>query len=146
MRWKYAKLLGNLAQTVEALCGRIAGGEAIVLTERARAEGAMVLKAAGVDCASPAEIAGLRTGKVETQPLADGEGALGSSWQSLARGTRSIEADHINGEIVLLGRTYGVLTPVNEALIRLANTSAREGLEPGGLTPARLLELADATS
>ena len=40
----------------------------------------------------------------------------GSSWQSLARGTGTIETDYLNGEIVLLGRLHGVPTPVNLGL------------------------------
>ncbi|MBO8188801.1 ketopantoate reductase family protein [Streptomyces spirodelae] len=158
MRWKYAKLLGNLAQTVEALCGSTAQGAAAEVTERARAEGAAVLKAAGVAWATAAEMAELRSGKVEApaqgvEAPAQGEGqqsdeqqALGSSWQSLARGTGSIEADHLNGEIVLLGRLHGVPTPVNETLTRLANTAAREGWPPGELDPGRLRELADTAT
>ncbi|UNZ18522.1 2-dehydropantoate 2-reductase N-terminal domain-containing protein [Streptomyces sp. 891-h] len=165
MRWKYAKLLGNLAQTVEALCGSTAQGAAAEVTERARAEGAAVLKAAGVAWATAAEMAELRSGKVEApahdveapahdvEAAAQGEGqqndeqqALGSSWQSLARGTGSIEADHLNGEIVLLGRLHGVPTPVNETLTQLANTAAREGWPPGELDPGQLRELADTAA
>ena len=48
----------------------------------------------------------------------------GSSWQSLVRGTGSIEADHLNGEIVLLGRLHGVPTPVNAVLQRRARQAA----------------------
>ena len=48
----------------------------------------------------------------------------GSSTQSLARGQGSIETDYINGEIVLLGRTFGVATPVNEAIQQAANELA----------------------
>ncbi|MET9859700.1 2-dehydropantoate 2-reductase N-terminal domain-containing protein [Streptomyces smyrnaeus] len=144
MRWKYAKLLANLAQTVEALCGSAAEGAAAQVTEWARTEGTAVLKAAGLDRASPAEMAELRNGKVEAPAQTDGQQALGSSWQSLARKAGSIEADHINGEIVLLGRMYGVPTPVNEMLTRLANTAAREGRAPGELDADRLRELVAA--
>ena len=52
---------------------------------------------------------------------------LGSSWQSLARGAGSIEADHLNGEIVLEGRLHGVPAPVNELLRVAANDAARRG-------------------
>ncbi len=63
----------------------------------------------------------------------------GSSWQSLARGTGSIEADYLNGEVVLLGRLHGIATPVNEMLQNLANVLAREKRRPGTLEPAALL-------
>jgi len=52
----------------------------------------------------------------------------------LARGTGSIEADYLNGEIVLLGRLHGVDTPANAALQRVANGMARERLPAGSLS------------
>jgi 2-dehydropantoate 2-reductase len=64
-----------------------------------------------------------------------------SSWQSLARGTGSIEADYLNGEIVLLGRIHGVPTPVNLVLQRLASTAAREGWRPGSLPADELIQM-----
>jgi len=147
MRFKYAKLLGNLAQTVEALCGPVAAGTpAAELAERARAEGTAVLKAAGIDCADGAELAALRTGTVEPRPVPDGERALGSTWQSLARGAGSIEADYINGEFVLLGRAHGVPTPVNELLLRLVNESAAEGRAPGSTAASGVLALLDTSA
>jgi 2-dehydropantoate 2-reductase len=39
----------------------------------------------------------------------------GSTWQSLARGL-PLETEHLNGEIVRLGRLHGVPTPVNTAV------------------------------
>ena len=62
---------------------------------------------------------------------ASGEWSGGSSWQSLARGTGSIEAEFLNGEIVLLGALHGVATPVNALLQRLALQAADEGAAPG---------------
>ena len=64
----------------------------------------------------------------------------GSSWQSLARGTGTIETDYLNGEIVLLGRLHGVPTPVNETARRLVQRAVREGRKPGSMTPAEFLE------
>jgi 2-dehydropantoate 2-reductase len=62
--------------------------------------------------------------------------------QSLTRGAGSIEADFLNGEIVLLGRERGVPTPVNEALQRLANRAAADRLPPGSLSPAEIFAAA----
>ena len=62
----------------------------------------------------------------------------GSSWQSLRRGTGNIEADWLNGEIVLLGRLHGVPTPVNERLQAVANRMAHEGLRPASIRPEDL--------
>ena len=64
-------------------------------------------------------------------PTPSGEWQGGSSWQSLARGTGSIEAEFLNGEIVLLGALHGVPTPVNALLQRLAIRAAAEGAGAG---------------
>ena len=63
------------------------------------------------------------------------------SWQSLARYEGTIEADYLNGEIVLLGRTYGVATPVNELLRRVANQMASERIAAGSMTADEVLAL-----
>ncbi|MEV0368855.1 2-dehydropantoate 2-reductase N-terminal domain-containing protein [Streptomyces sp. NPDC050636] len=137
MRWKYGKLLGNLANVVEAVCGSTSDATAQDLVALAKAEGAAALDAAGIAYASAAEITELRSGAVDPQPIA-GERALGSSWQSLVRGAGSIETDYLNGEMVLLGREHGVPTPVNTALQHAARESVRQSREPGGLTAQEL--------
>ena len=75
-------------------------------------------------------------------PTASGEWRGGSSWQSLARGTGSIEAEFLNGEIVLLGALHGVPTPVNALLQRLALQAAVEGAGPGSWHIEELSDLA----
>jgi 2-dehydropantoate 2-reductase len=144
MRWKYAKLLANLGNAIQALCGPDAGADAAVLRRRATAEGAAVLDAAGIGYASQAETAQARGDQVEIQPVDSAPRAGNSSWQSLARGTGSIEADYLNGEIVLLGREHGVPTPVNEILQRLANQAAAERRAPGTITPGEVAALIPA--
>jgi 2-dehydropantoate 2-reductase len=135
MRWKYGKLLANLDNAVQALCGQDAGDEATDLGRRAAVEGAAVLDAAGIGYASRAEAAAVRGDQVRARPVNGSRRNGDSSWQSLARGTGSIEADFLNGEIVLLGREHGVPTPVNEVLQRLANQAARERSAPGSVPP-----------
>lgn len=145
MRWKYAKLLSNLANAIEAVSGTVTSADAKALFERALAEGRAVLAAAGIDAASQAEQAAARDGRITLEPPLDGtERGGGSSWQSLSRGTGSIEADYLNGEIVLLGRLHGVPTPVNAGLQRIANRFARERRAPGSLPVAELTALIDA--
>jgi 2-dehydropantoate 2-reductase len=141
MRWKYGKLLTNLNNAIEAVCGRGAGDEVADLSRRARAEGTAVLKAAGLAYASQQESADLRGDRVQIKPVNGAERGGGSSWQSLTRGTGSIEADFLNGEIVLLGREHGVPTPANELLQRLANQAARGGRAPGSVTPGEVMAL-----
>jgi 2-dehydropantoate 2-reductase len=150
MRWKYGKLLSNLGNAIEALCGHEAASHpdqvpgAGELLSRVRAEGVAVLDAAGIAYVSDEESAAARGDQVRIGPV---NGALrggGSSWQSLTRGTGTIEADFLNGEIALLGRTRDVPTPVNEALQRLANQAARERKAPGSTSPAEILSLVNA--
>ena len=144
MRWKYAKLLGNLGNAVEAVFGPASGRDASTAADfrqRARDEGTAVLAAAGIDHASPAEQSALGRDQVRAEPVNGARRSGGSSWQSLIRGTGSIEADYLNGEIVLLGREHGVPTPVNELLQRLANQFAAERRAPGSITPDELAAL-----
>jgi len=149
MRWKYGKLLGNLANAVEAVFGPApAVGEsaehAAELRSRARDEGKAVLAAAGIDCARPDELTALRGEQVNIEPADGAPRTGGSSWQSLTRGTGSIEADYLNGEIVLLGRQHGVPAPVNELLQRLANQFAADRRPPGSITADELAALTAA--
>ncbi|MFF4360655.1 ketopantoate reductase family protein [Streptomyces sp. NPDC001604] len=142
-RWQYAKLLSNLGNALEAVAGPIAGDEAVALYRRVRAEGEAVLDAAGIAYASVEEQQAARGHKVDLVPLDGAPRGGGSSWQSLTRGTGTIEADHLNGEIALLGRLHGVPTPLNELLQRLANTFARERRAPGSMPVEDLVRLAD---
>lgn len=144
MRWKYAKLLANLANAIEAVAGPLVSPEARALVDRARAEGVAVLDAAGIAYADEPEQEELRGDLVDVVPLPGAPRGGGSSWQSLSRGTGSIESDYLNGEIVLLGRLRGVPTPVNETLRRLADSFA-DGHRPAGSMPlAEVAALLDA--
>jgi 2-dehydropantoate 2-reductase len=128
MRWKYRKLLMNLANAVEALCGPADRGSA--LAHEAQREGSAVLEAAGIDVASAEEDRIRRGDALQMRTTSSGEWGGGSSWQSLVRGTGSIEAEFLNGEIVLLGALHGVATPVNALLQRLAVEAAAQGSPP----------------
>jgi 2-dehydropantoate 2-reductase len=127
-RWKYGKLLDNLGNAVEALCGPAARRGAI--GRMAREEGVACLRAAGI---AFAERDAARAAAIRPREVAGRRRPGGSTWQSLARGAGSVETDHLNGEVVFLGRLHGVPTPVNELLQRLANDFAREGRRPGSL-------------
>jgi 2-dehydropantoate 2-reductase len=132
MRKKHRKLLMNLGNALDALCGWEARSSD--LYKEAQAEGFAALSAAGLDVQTAEEEAARREGGVSLKPVAGEERGGSSSWQSLARGTGTIETDYLNGEVVLLGRRHGVPTPVNEALQRLAVAAAREG-RPAGSVP-----------
>ncbi|MCU1394070.1 MAG: ketopantoate reductase family protein [Ilumatobacteraceae bacterium] len=144
MRWKWAKLLANLANSVEAACGPITGESRLVPI--LRAEGEAALHAAGIDFASFAEDKERRGDLLSIRPVDGERRGGGSSWQSLARGVGSIESDFLNGEIVLLGRLHGVPTPLNEVLQRLANRMAATQTPPGTMTEDDVLALLGPTA
>jgi len=74
---------------------------------------------------------GPRGDALQIQPVGeDQRRAGGSTWQSLRRGTGTIETDYLTGEIVLLGRLHGVPTPANQALQVAAAEMARTGEPP----------------
>jgi len=136
MRLKYHKLLMNLANAVEAVCGRAERrGE---LSRRARQEGVAVLAATGIEVASDEE-ARQDAGLMTMEAVAGEPRSGGSTWQSLARGTGSTEVDYLNGEIVLLGRLCGIPTPVNELLRQEVHRLTREERPPGSIPAAELL-------
>ncbi|MEU9167295.1 2-dehydropantoate 2-reductase N-terminal domain-containing protein [Streptomyces sp. NPDC048420] len=141
-RWQYAKLLANLANAVEAVTGPVESEEASAFVDRVQAEGAAVLDAAGIPYASTEEQRAMRGDKITLLPLDGTPRGGGSSWQSLTRGTGSIEADYLNGEITLLGRLHGIPTPLNELLQHLANTFARERRGAGSMPLVELVRLA----
>jgi 2-dehydropantoate 2-reductase len=140
MRWKYRKLLMNLTNAAEALAGR--AGRFSPLAREAQREGKEALAAAGIDVASSEEDRERRGDLLQIAATSSGEWQGGSSWQSLARGAGSIEADFLNGEIVLQGALHGVPTPVNALLQRLAIRAAAEGAGPGSWSLEELSTLA----
>jgi 2-dehydropantoate 2-reductase len=137
MRWKYTKLLMNLGNAAEALCGPSA--PLSELAQLARQEGIATLTAAGIDFVSDADFVTRRGDLISPRSIGGGPRPGGSSWQSLERATGRIEADYLNGEIALLGREYGVATPANALLQRAANQAARQGRPPGSYSAAELL-------
>jgi 2-dehydropantoate 2-reductase len=136
MRFKWSKLLMNLGNALEAACGPAA--RTSPLAARAREEGRTALETAGIDAATDEEELTRRGDLISMHPIDGERRGGGSTWQSLARGTGSLEVDHLNGEIVLLGRLHGIPTPVNELLQRTARHLAAVGAPPGSLPVADL--------
>ena len=143
MRWKYAKLLRNLGNALQALCGLDLDAESkkqvMDLDARARDEAVACYRAEGIDWASDEEWNARRGMQVQWAPVEGRERTGGSTWQSLARGAATLEGDYLNGEIVLLGRKHGLATPVNLLLQQEAAAVARAGGPPGSVSPADLL-------
>ncbi|HET7327515.1 MAG TPA: 2-dehydropantoate 2-reductase N-terminal domain-containing protein [Nocardioidaceae bacterium] len=138
-RWKYRKLVTNLGNAIEAVCGPTARRGP--LGDLVRDEAATVLDAAGIDVATPAEDAERRDDHIRERPIAGVDRPGGSSWQSLHRSTGAVETDYLNGEIVMLGRLHEVPTPANALLQRLANDLARSGRPPGEHDAGELLTM-----
>jgi 2-dehydropantoate 2-reductase len=138
MRWKYGKLLMNLGNGIDAMCGP--GARGTDLFRIVRREGVETLRAAGIDFVDRDEDAARRGSIMTMTPI---EGQLrggGSTWQSLERGLGSVETDYLNGEIVLLGRLHGVPTPANALMQRLTAQAARDGVVAGSVDPQDLLD------
>jgi 2-dehydropantoate 2-reductase len=137
MRWKYAKLLLNLGNAVQALCAPSdAAGD---LAVRAREEGRACLDAAGIDYASEEEDRRRRSDKLHVRAVGGRARSGGSTWQSLARAAGSVETDFLNGEVCLLGRRCGVPTPINAALQRSMRRAVEDRLPPASMDASRLL-------
>lgn len=146
MRLKYAKLLTNLTNGLDAILGGITpgGGEfGAAMREEAKA----VLRAAGIDWASDEE---MRERVLTHYRYGDIPGAAhrggSSTWQSLAKGRTRLEVDYLNGEICLLGALTGLPTPRNAAVRRLAQQMAQRGEPPGARSLAEVEQLAATLS
>ena len=140
MRWKYRKLVMNLANAAEALGGPAARTSPVV--KEAQREGTEALVAAGIAVASVEEDRARRSDHLSMGTAERAKWRGGSSWQSLERRTGAIEADFLNGEIVLLGALFGVATPVNALSTRLAQRVARQGQAPAKMDLGTLSALA----
>ncbi len=136
-RWKWGKLLMNLGNAVQAVCGT--DEPAPELTSRVVQEGVDVLSAAGIAFVGREESKARRGDLLNTTYAGGAKRGGGSTWQSLVRGTGSIETDYLTGEIVLRGRLHGVPTPANDLVQRLANQLARERRPPGAWSEAEVL-------
>jgi 2-dehydropantoate 2-reductase len=136
MRFKYAKLLDNLGNALDALLG--SRDSAADLVARAREEALRCYEAAGIDFASDDEMRERIRDMPAMRAVAGIEHVGSSSLQSQLRDTGASEAGYLNGEIALLGREHGVPTPVNERLQRLAGEAARERRPPGSVSAAEI--------
>jgi 2-dehydropantoate 2-reductase len=139
MRWKYRKLVNNLGNAVEALCGHeLDDADARSALDLLEGEAAAVFAVAAIDPVGEAEDRERRGDHLRVQPVAGATRGGGSTWQSLARGS-GVETDYLNGEVALLGRLHGVPTPANARIQTLMTQAAARGLGPGPMTASALL-------
>jgi 2-dehydropantoate 2-reductase len=136
-RWKWRKLITNLGNAIEAVCGPPArrGPIGEVVSREAEA----VLDAAGIEYVTAGEDSDRRGQHLAVQPVGGEPRPGGSSWQSLARRAGTIETDYLNGEVVMLGRLHGVPTPANAALLIHARRLAAARAAPGTVDPDEIL-------
>jgi 2-dehydropantoate 2-reductase len=133
---KWGKLLSNVLNALEVLSGPDATSDE--LADRVLDESRTCLRAHGVDVDKATSLARERSRLVKYQPIGSIRRVGSSSWQSVLRGSGNVETDYLNGEIVELGRRYGIETPANELLQRRANQMARHGEAPGSVSIAEL--------
>jgi 2-dehydropantoate 2-reductase len=135
MRLKYTKLLSNLGNALQIVTGAYRQNEVFHrLHARLREEALACYAAAGIDYMPEPEYDALIRTRFRVEPIAGRPRGGSSTWQSLMRGHTTLETDYLNGEIVLLGRLYGVPTPLNEVVRRLANRVAATGGQLGRYT------------
>ena len=136
MKQKYAKLAVNLNNAVEASTG----GGFNDLSKTLREEAFACYEAAGIEWSTVDETRSRRGGIKGGTPVGF-ERHGGSSLQSIMRGTGDIETDYLNGEIVQLGRLFGIPTPANAVVQRVGNIVARRALHPGAYSLEDLREM-----
>jgi 2-dehydropantoate 2-reductase len=125
MPWKYGKLIQNTRNALGAACPR--GDLQQVLADRLWGEAMAAFDAAGIAYKTPDDIRERRKGLMEMAEINGVARQGGSTWQSLMNGRGDIETDYLNGEIVLIGREFGVPTPANEVMQQVANELLQRG-------------------
>lgn len=156
MAMKWGKLIANLNNATHTITGYwlergMADAPMRELMLAVREEGMRVLDAADIAYDAPAGEPSLvkirawterlrqaRPSLAEALSLPTAQRTYASMWQDLHLGRKTHEAAYLNGEIVELGKSYGVPTPYNATLLALVNRMFREGLEPGIYTPEQL--------
>ncbi|PMB98171.1 ketopantoate reductase family protein [Brevibacterium luteolum] len=129
----WGKLLTNLANGLDSILGP--GIEYGELNDALKAEAKAVYAAAGIDHVGSSPKAFDIEDRIELGEVAGVEEFASSSWQSLARGTGSIETDYLGGEIVRIGNTLGVPVGKNAFVMRWCRALAA-GDDLAGQIPA----------
>ncbi|RRQ29419.1 ketopantoate reductase family protein [Rhodococcus sp. Eu-32] len=137
MRWKTTKLITNLLNAVdlfEATDDEVKQAQAVLEREAFAA-----LDAAGLTRADPSTESTNDRTQLQIAPLPGQSSAHKSTWQSVARGSGSVETDYLNGEISLLGRLHGIPTPANDQLQAALGQLISGGDAPGSRRLADVL-------
>jgi 2-dehydropantoate 2-reductase len=142
MKAKGAKCLGNLGNALQAITD--GKGDSAAFMEQVRQEAESVWAAAGIAWEKREEFNERRKGLYGDSKKPDGYEDIksgGSSWQSLARGVGTIEAEQLNGDVVQLGAFVQIDTPYNKLLWRLATEMAENNEPPGKFSADDLMAM-----
>ncbi len=130
--WIRAKTLTNLGGIFAALCD----APPVEVLDATVAEARACFEAQGVEVITDAEF-DARIGPMQVMAVDGLPRVGGSTRHALARGDR-LETDSLHGYFVRLGAQLGVPTPLNAALVRLAERAMAERWAPGVFTPDQL--------
>jgi 2-dehydropantoate 2-reductase len=140
MPYKWGKLMMNLANAVGAITNE-RGMEGGPIAKAAQQEAAAILARKGIRWISHEETARAWADLNEKpRKVIAGEGQS-STWQSLARRQGSVEAEHLNGEIVRLAQGLGLEAPINAGLLRIVTEMAEKRELPGKYSSVELKKL-----
>ena len=140
MPYKWDKLLANLANSTGALTNA-RGKEMDFVNLSVLDEARNIMRKAGIRWVTDEEM-----GKEWPESAAPPRGTIdteaqSSTWQSLARGTDSVETEYLNGEIVRQAAKLGIKAPLNAKLVELMKEVAASHAAPGKYTPQQLLTM-----
>lgn len=139
MASKRGKMLNNLNNILGAALGKDA--DVSPWREAMHKEALAAYAAAGMRWREIGTATPARRQHAQIKPVEGAPPYNGSTYQSLLRGTGNMETDLLNGEIVFLGRRYGVPTPVNAGMCALAARMLREGAGSQSMTMDDLPQL-----
>ena len=156
MAMKWGKLIANLNNATHTITNYwlelgLADPDMRQLMLAVREEGLRVLDAAGIACEPPEgepsfvrirdwteRIRNAKGSRDEAERIPAAARTYASMWQDLFLGRRTHEGDHLNGEIIAIGKQAGVPTPYNSTLLEVVDRMFAEGRKPGLYTPAAL--------
>ncbi|MFC1951802.1 ketopantoate reductase family protein [Chloroflexota bacterium] len=151
MASKYAKLIRNMANAPCAIMG-LTEPELFNIPEARRLfddlleESKRVLEVAGIKYdKSLAAFEPLDIDSIPTETPKELQ-VICSTHQDLILHRVTSEVDYLNGEIVALGKRYGVPTPINELMVKLVHDMVSRGETPGTYSVSNIRNILGVTT
>lgn len=144
MLLKYSKLLANLGNALQLILADSA--EFRDASRALREEAMQCYSAAHIEFMPLKEFAATANDKFTTAEIPGVPRTGGSTLQSLVRGAPDVETDYLNGEIVLLGKLYGVATPLNRRVQVLAREVIEKKCAPNDCSWQQVVQTSVLTS